>query len=148
MKTKLISCKLPPGVNVSIWQNDDETEFKGAIIPIALQLEIPLHEEAATVLKLLGLVKEAAQTSIRPVAPGDGDLTGSRIQGGGLPDLTHLRALGWSVAVHNDYKINGLHMTFWLFTHPNGRWVKGEGSSDEDALMECLRNALEESSTG
>lgn len=65
-----------------------------------------------------------------------------------MKDLTRLRALGWSVAVHNDYKINGLHMTFWLFTHPNGRWVKGEGASDEDALVECLRGALEGASTG
>ena len=59
-----------------------------------------------------------------------------------MKDLTHLRALGWSVAVHNDYKSNGLPMTFWLFTHPSGRWVKGEAASDEEALKECLRNAL------
>lgn len=62
--------------------------------------------------------------------------------------LTRLRALGWSVAVHNDYKINGLRMTFWLFTHENGRWVKGEGPQDEAALTECLEKALEGSSTG
>lgn len=52
--------------------------------------------------------------------------------------LRRLRALGWSVAVHNDYKTNGTSMTFWLFTHPTGRFIKGEGYTDEDALDECL----------
>lgn len=32
-----------------------------------------------------------------------------------------LRAKGWSVAVHNDYRLGGKRMTFWLFTHPSGR---------------------------
>ena len=59
-----------------------------------------------------------------------------------MKSLTRLRALGWSVAVHNDYKSNGLPMTFWLFTHPNGLWVKGEAASDEEALEECLNIAL------
>jgi hypothetical protein len=27
-------------------------------------------------------------------------------------------------------------MTFWLFTHPSGRWLKGEGESDESAVFE------------
>jgi hypothetical protein len=61
-----------------------------------------------------------------------------------MKDLTHLRALGWSVAVHNDYKLHGLSMTFWLFTHASGRWIKGEGATDEEALAECLRHAREE----
>jgi hypothetical protein len=65
-----------------------------------------------------------------------------------MENLTHLRSLGWSVAVHNDYKLNGLPMTFWLFTHPNGRWVKGEGPTDNEALVDCLRSALEVASTG
>jgi hypothetical protein len=43
------------------------------------------------------------------------------------------------VAVHNDYVLGrGKHarkMTFWLFTHPTtGRFVKGEGVRDADAL--------------
>jgi Lar family restriction alleviation protein len=48
-----------------------------------------------------------------------------------------LRAAGWSVAVHNDYRLNGEAHTFWLWTHPDGRWVKGEGRNDEEALAEC-----------
>jgi len=44
-----------------------------------------------------------------------------------------LRAAGWSVAVHNDYRLNGRFHTFWLFTK-DGRAVKGEGQSDREAL--------------
>lgn len=48
-----------------------------------------------------------------------------------------LRTQGWSVAIHNDYRLSGEPHTFWLFTHPNGRWIKGEGRTDEDALAEA-----------
>lgn len=56
-----------------------------------------------------------------------------------LPD--DLRAAGWSVAVHNDYRINGESHTFWLFTHPDGRYAKGEGRTDAEALDQ-VRTAL------
>lgn len=55
--------------------------------------------------------------------------------------LEALRGAGWSVAVHNDYRINGEAMTFWLFTHPCGRWIKGEGRTDAEALT-AARAAL------
>lgn len=42
--------------------------------------------------------------------------------------VDRLRSEGWSVAVHNDYRLAGERMTFWLFTHPDGRWIKGEGA--------------------
>ena len=45
-----------------------------------------------------------------------------------------IRAAGWSVAVHNDYRQNGLDYTFWLFTNRSGRFVKGEGRTDTEAL--------------
>lgn len=48
--------------------------------------------------------------------------------------LNAIREAGWSVAVHNDYQLHGEHHTFWLFTHPNGRYLKGEGPDDETAL--------------
>ena len=48
-----------------------------------------------------------------------------------LPD--DIRAAGWSVAVHNDYRLNGERMTFWLFTK-GCRAVKGEGRTDREAL--------------
>lgn len=51
-----------------------------------------------------------------------------------------IRARGWVVAVHNDYQLNGEPHTFWLFTNPDGRWLKGEGRTDEEAL-EQVRHA-------
>lgn len=55
--------------------------------------------------------------------------------------LDELRARGWMAAVHNDYRLNGQFNTFWLFTHPCGRWVKGEGPTDAIALKQCLDQA-------
>lgn len=56
--------------------------------------------------------------------------------------LGNLRAAGWSVAVHNDYRQSGKPMTFWLFTHSDGRWLKGEAMSDSQAVMEVMRQAF------
>lgn len=44
-----------------------------------------------------------------------------------------IRALGWAVAIHNDYRQFGMPCTFWLFTKGD-RAVKGEGASDAEAL--------------
>lgn len=44
-----------------------------------------------------------------------------------------IRALGWSVAVHNDYRLNGVAHTFWLFTKGD-RALRGEGLTDAQAL--------------
>lgn len=44
-----------------------------------------------------------------------------------------IRALGWAVAVHNDYRLNGIPHTFWLFTKGN-LCIKGEGLTDAEAL--------------
>ena len=52
----------------------------------------------------------------------------------GCPDASDLRALGWTVAVHNDYRHQGKPHTFWLLTHPSGRWLKGEAPTDTEAL--------------
>lgn len=51
-----------------------------------------------------------------------------------------IREMGWAVAVHNDYRMNGRPYTFWLFTK-NNRAVKGEGSTDVEALRQ-IRTAL------
>lgn len=49
--------------------------------------------------------------------------------------LAWLRQNGWMVAVHNDYRQNGVLSTFWLFTHQeSGRFVKGEGLTDDEAV--------------
>ena len=53
--------------------------------------------------------------------------------------LALLRGNGWMVAVHNDYVLNGKAMTFWLFTHSEaGRFIKGEGVTDAEALERCV----------
>jgi hypothetical protein len=44
-----------------------------------------------------------------------------------------IRACGWALAVHNDYRLNGEPHTFWLFTQA-GVCVKGEGCTDAEAL--------------
>lgn len=49
-----------------------------------------------------------------------------------------IRKAGWTVAVHNDYRLNATPHTFWLFTK-NGRTVKGEGVTDELALNEARK---------
>lgn len=49
-----------------------------------------------------------------------------------------IRAHGWMVAVHNDYRQNGETYTFWLFTKGD-RAVKGEGRTDEEALNSVRR---------
>ena len=53
-----------------------------------------------------------------------------------VPD--DIRAAGWMIAVHNDYRLNGELYTFWLFTKDD-RAVKGEGKSDAEALDEIRR---------
>ena len=48
-----------------------------------------------------------------------------------------LREKGLSVAVHNDYRLDGERYTFWLMTaEHNGQTIalKGEGKTDEEAL--------------
>jgi hypothetical protein len=49
-----------------------------------------------------------------------------------------LREDGWVVAVHNDYRMNGVPMTFWLFTRDDRRWIKGEGRDDRAALEAAI----------
>lgn len=56
--------------------------------------------------------------------------------------LEVLRDKGWRVAVHNDYRQDGQDMTFWLLTRVDSHlYVKGEGTSDADALRQCAADA-------
>jgi len=56
-----------------------------------------------------------------------------------------LRAAGWHVAIHNDYRQEGRDCTFWLLTRPRpgnpniGDFVKGEGYGDAQALNQIRR---------
>lgn len=52
---------------------------------------------------------------------------------GGAGEPTDIRAAGWTVAVHNDYRLTGEQHTFWLFTK-NNTAIKGEGRTDAEAL--------------
>jgi len=53
--------------------------------------------------------------------------------------LDELRANGWWIGVHNDFKEpNGERKTFYLFTHPDsGLYVSAEGTTDYLAIREC-----------
>jgi len=44
-----------------------------------------------------------------------------------------IRAQGWTVCIHNDYRLNGKPHTFWGFTKGD-RFLKGEGTTDTEAL--------------
>lgn len=56
--------------------------------------------------------------------------------------LANLRRTGWTVAVHNDFRLNGKPHTFWLFTHEATRkYAKGEGTTDQEALEEAAHEA-------
>jgi len=58
--------------------------------------------------------------------------------GGGEGDPADIRALGWMVALHNDYRHDGKHHTSWLFTKATV-CVKGVGATDAQALNEVRR---------
>jgi hypothetical protein len=58
------------------------------------------------------------------------------------PILDHLRAAGLSVAIHNDYSVDGRAFTSWLMTNKNSAF-KGEGSTDMEALLK-IAGALSE----
>ena len=45
------------------------------------------------------------------------------------------------MAVHNDYRLDGVPHTFWLLTKGD-RCVKGEGRTDKEAL-DSIRRTLE-----
>lgn len=50
--------------------------------------------------------------------------------------LARLRAKGWMVGVHNDYRLDKKTYTFWLFTKENV-CIKGEAETDAEALVIC-----------
>ena len=62
--------------------------------------------------------------------------------------IDYLRSLGWMVAVHNDYKQNGEFHTFWLLTYPDGKYLKGEGKTDEEALKQIVEELRQSKQDG
>lgn len=68
------------------------------------------------------------------------------MQSRSIPD--DIRAAGWTVAIHNDYRQDGFSHTFWLFTmkaeipgNGDGWYVMGEGRTDAEAL-DVVRDKL------
>ena len=59
----------------------------------------------------------------------------------GDPTPDDIRAAGWMVAVHNDYRMAGTIHTFWLFTKGD-HCVKGEGRTDIEALDQVRSELL------
>lgn len=51
-----------------------------------------------------------------------------------------MRACGWAVAVHNDYRIGGEAHTFWLFTCGD-KATCGEGRTDAIAIAKAFASA-------
>jgi len=57
-------------------------------------------------------------------------------------DPSDLRFMGWTVAVHSDYRLDDQGFTFWLLTKGDLA-VKGEGRNDAEAL-DIVRARVEE----
>ena len=55
--------------------------------------------------------------------------------------LARLRAAGWTVGVHNDYRLGGVAHTFWLMTHTDGTFMREEGTTDAGALIRLAERA-------
>jgi hypothetical protein len=49
--------------------------------------------------------------------------------------LDELRSKGWQVAAHHEFEMHKQLRTFWLFTHPCGRWIKAEGAASSEVLV-------------
>ncbi len=63
--------------------------------------------------------------------------------------LNELRLRGWLVAIHNNYRQSGYSgvLSFWLFTHEDGRYLKAEGSNDVSCLGSILMRARLQAAT-
>ncbi len=92
------------------------------------------EERRAEALAVLDGLRAVRGVPARPLAP-DPVLTAlaepTRLLG-------RLRAGGWTVGVHNDYRLGGVAHTFWLMTHPDGTFLKGEGATDAEALAKVM----------
>lgn len=98
---------------------------------------LSLHDHSTTFSKtVLDEIKAAlALASTEPNAQPE-NAPKNTLNDGVAARLDALRADGWTVAVHNDYRLGGVAHTFWLFT--KGYYaVKGEGLTDAEALDQC-----------
>ena len=49
--------------------------------------------------------------------------------------LAELRKMGWTVAAHHEFEMQKQLRSFWLFTHPCGKWIKAEGAVSSELLV-------------
>lgn len=98
-------------------------------------------DQRSKLYQLAGLPSEEIRTHSHEHIALDHIMSGLRVSpppdGEVAVKVKGLRDKGWMVAVHNDYRQNGVFHTFWLFTHPDGRWIKGEGPTDEAAVNQA-----------
>lgn len=111
------------------WQRRAET-YSAWLYEIAAVVGCAMRSSRPVVCYVRDVVEERDRLAA--------ELAAAREREAGLPD--DIRAAGWSVAVHNDYRIDGEPHAFWLFTR-YGRLatapsVKGEGRTDAGALNE------------
>jgi|SRR5580704_5704731 hypothetical protein len=78
------------------------------------------REAIDVVLSALARAREAQQTPMTAASWAD--------------ELTAIRELGWTVAVHNDYRLDGRDHTFWLFTKGE-QCRQAEGPVDDEFLI-------------
>lgn len=52
--------------------------------------------------------------------------------------LNAMREGEWSLAAHADFEQDGKRRVFWLWTHPYGGWIRGEGATDRESLLDCI----------
>jgi hypothetical protein len=99
---------------------------------LALELVERLEDVDRECANLRAVLAEEVREPVLAAVSGVTQLVRERDDGlRARPD--DLRTLGWAVAVHNDYRQDGVPYTFWLLTK-DGRAVKGEGRTDAEAL--------------
>lgn len=69
---------------------------------------------------------------MRPILPEKERLCNQITFGSSSPD--DLRQLGFTVTVHNDYRLGGVAHTYWHLSDSKNQGYIGEGRSDADAL--------------
>ena len=62
-------------------------------------------------------------------------MNGSKSDQSLVSTLAALREKGWQVAAHHEFEMHKQLRTFWLFTHPCGRWIKAEGAAASEVLV-------------
>jgi hypothetical protein len=101
------------------------------------ELEAELATEKDEHLKFVRLQLATCSEKNERIARLEAELDAWRNTEAAFALLSQLRADGWMVATHNDYRANGVLHTFYLLSK-DGRCAKGEGKTDLAALQELI----------